>query len=213
MNAAAESISTLPVQRKDRGALALSILGALLLYLGLEGWDFEYESPLFLLPFAACIGLVSAIVAALHWQHEQARRAFVDRAALAIGSLALVAPGATYFFVLWHWKGAFACLPYVLVFLLPLRASSSWWPLALGALAAFGATTAFALLPESDGFDSLMACLLSAQLIALVGLVLGSAALTSRARVSVQLGYGLALDVLVIGGPLVWLILHLFSED
>lgn len=213
MNAVVESASSLPVQRKDRAALALSILGALLLYFGLELWEFEYESGLFLLPFAACIGLVCAIVAALQWQYEQARRTFVDRAALAIASLALVAPGTVFFFVAWGWKGAFLCLPYMLVFLLPLRARSHGWPLALGLLAVLGGPAAYALLENSLRFDALILCLLTSQLVALLGIALGSTLFAKGMKMSVRLGYGLALDVLVIGGPLVWLILHMFSED
>lgn len=219
MDIAEPSIPSSPSSTAGKGALVLAILSLMLailsgvvLYVGIETRYFKYESELVFLPLAA-IGLATlAIGAALNTRHRRGQETPLAHTALVLGALVLVAPAPIGLLGVEgaRWLGVLFTVLALGVFVLPVERTPAVVPPLLGVVSLLGWVIAMSGTPT---FRSRLAWTLGLQLLALLGLHLGSAILARRPRASPGLAYGLASCVLTLALPLTLLLLLIYSED
>jgi len=218
MAAQIDSVSTATAPRSERTPLALAVLASALLPSSLWVWGGRHESALFLLPLLACGLATVAMVKTLLWQQAEARRSLVSRTALAIGCLALVGPGMIAVFS-WRasaWIGLPACLLVLSIFFLPFRPAAPGLPLALGLvsiLAWLASLGVLCAIHETNAFDAMVLVTLGCQVLALLGVEWGSAALARGVPLKGPLFSGIALNTTLLLAPILFVLLAILSDD
>jgi len=199
------SISSL-LSGQDRQALAYSVVSVILTGAGLWAWDLEYESPLFLLPMLGCTVALAALYHAFEQHKGISHPSMPARYALALGTLALLSANLPLLFA--PAFGWIAGIPFAALLL--LRVESSWpsGSLVLGLVGALSYPVLFTISNDA-GFLAFFI----GPVLALVGLLLGVNELRRLAEPPAELLFGLALDVLLLFCPAMFVVAHIAGED